>query len=482
MRRFCLVFLFLFACLAPSFCGLADGAPEPLNAVVRVYSITYRPDYFIPWQNKRQDGCYGSGVVIPGNRVLTSAHNVTDASYITVGKQTVDADYFAQVLFIDHDCDLALLEVEDASFFDDIVPMELGQTPPPQTPVAVVGFPIGGNMLSVTQGVISRIEARPYVHSQRDLLAAQLDAAINPGNSGGPVICGGRVVGIAFQSNRSGEGLGYMVPTEIIRHFLVDIEDGHVDGFGAMGCSIANLENADTRRYLKMGDGETGVRITYVSKPNEFLLRIDDVLLAIDGVKVTNNGRTRLPTGETRFFTTLIMEKQVGEIVSLTILRDGERIEVPFPIRKYEYLCKGYLYDKLPDYYIVGGFVFTTLSYSFLDEPGSKEPPPDLMSLMLEEKSDPDEEVIVLSVVLGDRVNVGCQGLNSQQLKSVNGKKMKNLREFITFIENSTDEFITMCFGASGYPVTLDLARLRASTPAILERYRVPADRSKSLQ
>lgn len=479
-RRSCLVFLFA-VCLG-TLCGVADGGTEPLNAVVRVYSIIYRPDYFIPWQNNRQDGCYGSGVVIPGNRVLTSAHNVTDATYIAVMKQTVDEDYFARVLFIDHDCDLALLEVEDASFFDDIVPMELGQTPPPQTPVAVVGFPIGGNMLSVTQGVISRIEARSYVHSQRDLLAAQLDAAINPGNSGGPVICDGRVVGIAFQSNRSGEGLGYMIPTEIIRHFLVDIEDGQVDGFGVFGCSVANLENADTRRYLGMGKGETGVRIAYVRKPDESLLKIDDVLLAIDGVKVTNNGRLRLPTGETRFFSTLIMEKQIGETVSLSVLRDGERIEVDYPIRKYEYLCKGYLYDKLPDYYIVGGFVFTTLSYSFLDEYGSKEPPPDLMSLMFEEKADPDEEAIVLSIVLGDRVNVGSQGLNSRQLKSVNGKRMKNLREFISFIENSTDEFITMCFGASNYPVTLDLARLRASTPAILERYRVPADRSKSLQ
>ena len=480
MRRFCLVFL--FACLVSSFCGVADEMLDPFNAVVRIYSINYRPDYFIPWQNKWQEGYYGSGVVIPGNRVLTSAHNVTDATYIAVMKQTVDADYFARVLFIDHDCDLALLEVEDASFFDDIIPLELGQTPPPQTPVAVVGFPIGGRMRSITQGVISRIESRSYIHSQRDLLAAQLDAAINSGNSGGPVICDGRVVGIAFQSNKSGEGLGYMVPTEIIRHFFVDIEDGHVDGFGVFGCSVANLENADTRRYLGMGEGETGVRISYVRKPDESLLKIDDVLLAIDGVKVTNNGRLRLPKGETIFFTTLIMEKQIGETVSLSILRDGERIEVDYPIRKYEYLCKGYLYDKLPDYYIVGGFVFTPLSYSFIDEYGRKEPPPDLMALMFEEKADPDEEAIVLSVVLGDRVNIGSQGLNSLQLKSVNGKKMKNLREFISFIENSTDEFITMCFGASNYPVTLDLAKLRASTPVILERYRVPADRSKSLQ
>lgn len=78
-----------------------------------------------------------------------------------------------------------------------------------------------------------------YSHSLRNLLTVQLDAAINPGNSGGPVFYGSKIAGIAFQGHRKGENLGYMIPCEVIRHFLKDIEDGRVDGCGLMGFSYA---------------------------------------------------------------------------------------------------------------------------------------------------------------------------------------------------------------------------------------------------
>jgi len=476
------LFAFMLFFYVASACADGSNASDPFNAVVRIDSIIYRPNYYIPWQNKMREGCSGTGVVIAGKRILTTAHNVTDATYITVKKQTADEKFNAKVLFIDHDCDLALLAVEDESFFEDILPFEIGQTPLPQTPIIVAGFPIGGDALSITQGVVSRIEVQTYVHSWCSLLAAQLDAAINPGNSGGPVFCDERIVGIAFQGISGGEGLGYMIPTEIIRHFLQDTEDGHVEGFGSVGFRFGNLENPDTRRYLKMKAKQAGVRITWVCKENEPLLKPDDVLLAVDGIKVANNGNVRLPNGEPRLFTTLITQKQIGETVELNILRDGKKIDVLLPVRKFQYLCKGYLYDSLPDYYITGGFVFTTLSYSFLEEWGRNTPPPELTEKMFEEKLNPEEEVVVLSLVLGDRVNVGYQGLISYQLNAVNGRKITNLKEFISIIENSKDEFITMTFGAQNYPVTLDLAKLRAATPDILERYRIPADRSKALQ
>ncbi len=62
------------------------------------------------------------------------------------------------------------------------------------------GFPLGGQDVSSTAGIVSRIESRRYVHSGADShLVVQTDAAINPGNSGGPVVQDGKVVGVAFQ-------------------------------------------------------------------------------------------------------------------------------------------------------------------------------------------------------------------------------------------------------------------------------------------
>lgn len=154
--------------------------------------------------------------------------------------------------------------------------------------------------------MISRIGVQTYTHSRLSHLVAQLDMAVNPGNSGGPVIYDGQMVGIVFQENKQGVGLGYMIPSEIIQHFLKDVEDGHVNGFSFASFQYVTLDNLATRHYLKMQSEQSEVRIYKVSKSVGDLLKVDDVLLEIEGMKVANNGNIRLANGEARVFTTLI--------------------------------------------------------------------------------------------------------------------------------------------------------------------------------
>lgn len=66
----------------------------------------------------------------------------------------------------------------------------------------------GGDNISVTKGVVSRVEPTQYVHGATQLMAIQIDAAINPGNSGGPAIMGTKVVGVAFQNLSGAENIG----------------------------------------------------------------------------------------------------------------------------------------------------------------------------------------------------------------------------------------------------------------------------------
>jgi S1-C subfamily serine protease len=147
--------------------------------------------------------------------------------------------YMAYIEIVGHECDLAILRVKDKAFFEGLKPLSLGTLPKLRDDVAVYGFPTGGDKISITEGVVSRIEIQPYAHSDRNLLAVQIDAAINPGNSGGPVIQKGKIIGIAFQTNTEGENIGYMVPVPIIEHFLTDIEDGKYDGFPILRSNLA---------------------------------------------------------------------------------------------------------------------------------------------------------------------------------------------------------------------------------------------------
>jgi hypothetical protein len=123
--------------------------------------------------------------------------------------------YVAKVLSIGTECDLALLTVEDDAFWAGVTPIVFGKLPRLQDHCTVVGYPIGGDTLSVTAGVVSRIEMTAYAHSNCELLGVQIDAAINAGNSGGPVFDSrGLCVGVAFQSLKNDDAEGAWLPPD----------------------------------------------------------------------------------------------------------------------------------------------------------------------------------------------------------------------------------------------------------------------------
>jgi S1-C subfamily serine protease len=170
----------------------------------------------MPWQRRRQFSSTSSGFLLPGKRLLTNAHSVEFATQVSIRLRGDDTKHTARVLAVGTECDIALLAVDDEAFWRVAPePLQLGALPRLQEQVAVVGFPVGGDTLCVTSGVVSRVEVTNYVHGSAELLGVQIDAAINAGNSGGPVLNeAGECVGVAFQSLKDGdtENCGLCVP------------------------------------------------------------------------------------------------------------------------------------------------------------------------------------------------------------------------------------------------------------------------------
>ena len=297
---------------------------DPLNAVVKLEVTTAKPDICCPWAN-RTDAATGSGAVIAPGRILTCAHCVTDACYIRVRKHNEDMLYHGSVEFVDNDADLALVRVDETAFMEGITPMEIGETPHVQDDVLAVGYPRGGEDISYTRGIVSRIEDIRYSHGWTYLLGIQVGAAINPGNSGGPVLDmkSGKIAGIAFQGlgKEEGESLGYIIPPDIIRHFLKDIQDGKVDGFPDFLFSEGQMESPAKRRYYRMDSGRTGVIVEDVdSVLGKDSIRTNDIILEVDGYKVSNNGRIRLKGSEPRSLYYPIYMRQIGERIPVNAM------------------------------------------------------------------------------------------------------------------------------------------------------------------
>ena len=188
------------------------------------------------------------------NTTESRLHFVTQ---VKVKRRGSDVKYLAQIMAVGAECDIAMLRVDDADFWHGLQPVQFGGLPQLQDAVTVIGYPIGGDTMSVSSGVVSRIEVTPYVHGAADLLGIQIDAAINAGNSGGPAFseCG-HCVGIAFQSLKQEdvENVGYIIPTPIIEHFITDYErNGRYTGFPVPWGPVA--EDGESPPEGGAGDG-----------------------------------------------------------------------------------------------------------------------------------------------------------------------------------------------------------------------------------
>ena len=471
------------ATTAPAFSQETQEQPEnnPLNAVVLLEVSTSAPNIFRPWQNVTGGGA-GSGVVIGDGRILTCAHCVSDSSYIRVRKHNEDSLYNATVEFIDNDADLALVRVEGPAFMADITPMEIGETPHVQDDVLAVGYPIGGNDISFTRGIVSRIEDIRYTHGWTWLLAVQVDAAINSGNSGGPVLDlnTGKIVGVAFQGDKEGEALGYMIPPDIIRHFLDDIKDGRVDGFSDFLFAVETMESESKRRFFRMDADMSGIIVEDVAKVlGDKSIKPDDIIVEIDGYKVSNNGRIRIEGNEPRSIYYPIYLRQLGEKVPVKVLRDGVIVETSIAAVKRDLRIRKWMFDTKPDYFLYGGLVFTTASYNYVVESKAK-----FHDDIFEDKDSSDNEPVVISDVLADTCVEGYLGCDGSLVRTVNGEKVRNLRHLVELVEACRDGFVRFGLDSGNewdVKMVVDAKAMIEATPRVMARYQIPADRSEDL-
>lgn len=329
------------------------------SSVVKIFTSSAKPDYKRPWQKRGQSYSSGSGAIIEHNFILTSAHVVDNGVYIEVQKASCPKKYISHVKWISHETDLALLEIEDKTFFENTKALRFDGLPYRQAGVVAYGYPEGGNEISITQGIVSRIEQRRYAYSGESLLTIQIDAAINPGNSGGPVLNKeGKVVGVAMQGLSSSDNIGYLVPTPIIKHFLDDISDGNYDGFPNTGISVQSMENKALKKYYNMGN-KTGVIIRRVNigSSSDGYLKKGDILLAIDGVLISDNFTVPMKKNGRVSANYLVAKHQVGETCEMKILRNNKVMKIKIPLKvKVELIS--YEHEKSPEYYIFGGLVF----------------------------------------------------------------------------------------------------------------------------
>jgi len=453
--------------------------------VIRVFSTSQDPDFDGPWQARTPSNSTGSAVVIGKGLLLTGAHVVANATFLQVQKPSQPDKAIARVRAVSHDCDLALLEVVDPEdFLSDIEPAELGPMPQLRDEVAVVGYPVGGEEISITEGVVSRIEVQRYSHSQRHLLAVTVDAAINAGNSGGPVFGDGKVVGIAFQKLTGVDNIGEMVPPPIIRAFLDGVTNHKRPEIPALGITTQNLENPLLRKQLKLGPTERGVVVLHVDYDgsSENILQPRDVITSIEGLPIANNGTIQYVGGYRTRYDVVLGHRYIGDKIELEIKRDGVTRPLTIELKRWTPLVARSRYDQAPQYFVYGGLVFQTLTRDYLttwDKWWNKAPKEFLNYYYLGFRTAEQHEVVILTQILADEINVGYGHLYNEAVATLNGKCPRDMEDFVARL--STAHGVVEITTTSGGMIMLDADDVRRSTGKILTRYHIPRDRTPGL-
>ena len=470
--------------LAVSTLTAEASSPGPAASMVRISTTSQQPDYSVPWNPGQVISGVGAGFVIEGKRIMTNAHVVSNATFITVVKEGNPKPWPARVLHVAHDCDLALLTVYDEKFFEGMKPLEFGGIPALESEVTAFGYPIGGDRLSVTRGVVSRIDFQPYSHSEVDShLTIQIDAAINPGNSGGPVMQDGKVVGVAFQgySGDVAQNVSYMIPTPVVRRFLEDVKDGSYDRYMDLAATYFPLINPAQRKALGIEEPDLGVLVGSVfdGGASAGKLQGGDVILTVDGHKVFADGKIDLD-GERVQMAEIFERKFKGNETKLEILRGGKKMDITIELdRPWPFEMQSRSYDTRPRFVLAGGLLFQPLNRDFLDAQKDLQTRTRYFFeyFVTDHLYREYPEVVILSNVLNDPVNTYVAPFKGGIVDRINGKPIRSLKDVAAAFEEPGEFHVIEMLG-EGRPVVLDRSGSDEANRRIAERYGVTSNQN----
>jgi len=475
--------------------GNGRDVVQSFAACIKVFCTSVAPCFSLPWMRGEESHTTGSGfaVRLPNGerRLVVHAQLLENYALVQVRRVQEAQRYVARVECVGYDVDVALLQVDDETFWRSMPLLTLTSgLPPPMSAVVMAGFPTSGEELATIRGVVNRI----LLGGATKELCVQMDAVINNGVNGGPVFdMHGQLVGMACSGTQHSSGQlassqhasSYILPMPVIHTFLQNAAIAASNGHEYLGKSVDHyrvqpLENPELRQHLGLPtrplEGEDGGVLLSKLGPDavcEGVLRDGDVLLAVDGHPIAPDGTVPLPEapGVRVGMRHCVQRVPLGTIIEYVVLREGKRLKlhVESSTRKPR-LLPPRLPVPRPEWLVLGGLVFTPLL-------------PDYEGLVprvkLQDVHKPPtaecEQVVMLLRVLQSEVNIGYEDVCGM-LESFNGQPVRSLAHLAQLSSEAEDasESLLEFMLVTGELLVLDAARCWQTEHDIFLTHAIP--------
>jgi serine protease Do len=289
----------------------------------------------IPGRERTIEENIGSGFVVSENgHIITNRHvvDVVEAKYkVRLDDGTI---YDVERIYRDPLNDLAILKINpktklQALPLGDSDTLKLGQS------TIAIGTPLGKFPNSVTTGVISGLgrgisAGSPFEGSVERLdNVIQTDAAISSGNSGGPLLnSSGQVIGVNTAVSGEGENIGFAIPVNLVKELLSEFEKrgGSFERpFIGIRYQMIDQRTAIANNVVR---GAYILEVLENSPAQRAGLRPDDIITAIDGEALNAKDEQSLVK--------ILLQKRVGQTITVAFWRDGKTSSVRVTLEKYE--------------------------------------------------------------------------------------------------------------------------------------------------
>ncbi len=316
--------------------SIADIADKVSESVVSIVTSTNITDFF--GQN-RSASAAGTGIIVTKDGyILTNKHVINGASEVSVILDNGTTYEDVKVVAVDPLNDVAFLKINDVS---DLTPATLGDSKTIHVgqQVIAIGNALGEYQNTVTSGIVSgtsrSVTASDGSGRQSETLSdmIQTDAAINSGNSGGPLVnAAGEVIGINTATSATAENMGFAIPISSAKGMLNQlIENGKAERTYLGVYSVEITPEAAKAYNLPVTSGAyiySSSAYTAVAKDSPAAkagLKDKDIVTSINGAKVGSAGS----------LSSLIGEYKPGDMVQLTVIREGNEIAINATLEGY---------------------------------------------------------------------------------------------------------------------------------------------------
>ncbi|MGJ8633512.1 MAG: PDZ domain-containing protein [Luteolibacter sp.] len=451
----------------------AKEAPSLIQSVVRINSTSQGWNAGQPWEKAAPSQIRSLGAIVGSGQVLTTGEMVADATYLELelpdGSQTAEA----KILAVDYEANLALLTVKSdearETFFENTHALDLAQ--PPNIGENVQLFQVENNGTTLlTSGLLQSIDVTSSYLRRHSFLTYMVKASMQSAASSFslPVLKDNDLAGILL-SYDSEDQISNVLSVDVISHFLENAKEETYTGFPSLGVAVSKTEDPNFRDFLRLTPEQGGLYISNVRPAGAAEaagIKKGDVLLAADGNPIDRNGYYDHPVYGSVFWGNLVRgEKSTGDEITLSILRDGEPMDVTATLTREEpedRLVPDYRFDRAPNFLVKGGLVFQELTRPVLQAFGKEWTSRAPLNL-LDAYENPEKyegkinRVVFLSGSIPTPATVGYESLRNLIVKSVNGVEIMDMTSLIKAFETpGPNNLHSIEFAEENFTVYLD--------------------------